>query len=139
MRSGKHVYCEKPLTHNLWEARKVALVAQETGLATQLGNFGHSRETIRQTCEWIWDGAIGSVREVQIWVRAGRFNPSLTGRPKDAAAMPAGLNWDLWLGPRQLRPFHPAYAPVKWPNLGLWHGDDGRFWLPRPRQLAVGP
>ena len=68
MRSGKHVYCEKPLTHNLWEARKVAQVAKETGLATQLGNHGHSRETIRQTCEWIWDGVIGPVREVQIWV-----------------------------------------------------------------------
>ena len=68
MRSGKHVYCEKPLTHNLWEARKVAQVAKETGVATQLGNHGHSRETIRQTCEWIWDGVIGPVREVQIWV-----------------------------------------------------------------------
>ena len=114
MRAGKHVYCEKPLTHNLWEARKVAQVAKETGLATQLGNHGHSRETIRQTCEWIWDGVIGPVREVQVWVRAGRFNRSLTGRPTDAAAMPAGLNWDLWLGPREPRPFHPAYAPVTW-------------------------
>jgi predicted dehydrogenase len=114
MRSGKHVYCEKPLTHNIREARKVAQVAKETGLATQLGNHGHSRETIRQTCEWIWDGVIGPVREVQIWVSSGRFNKSLTGRPTDVAAMPAGLNWDLWLGPREPRPFHPAYAPVTW-------------------------
>lgn len=114
MRAGKHVYCEKPLTHNIWEARKVAEVAKETGLATQMGNIGHSRETIRQTCEWIWDGAIGPVREVQVWVPNGRFNNSLTGRPTDAAAMPAGLNWDLWLGPREPRPFHPAYAPVSW-------------------------
>ena len=114
MRSGKHVYCEKPLTHNIWEARQVAQVAKETGVATQLGNHGHSRDTIRQTCEWIWDGVIGPVREVQIWVPSGRFNRSLTGRPTDAAAMPAGLNWDLWLGPREPRPFHPAYAPVTW-------------------------
>ncbi len=114
MRSGKHVYCEKPLTHNIWEARKVAQVAKETGLATQLGNQGHSRDTIRQTCEWIWDGVIGPVREVQIWVRAGRYNKSLTGKPTEAVAVPAGLNWDLWLGPREPRPFHPAYAPVTW-------------------------
>src|SRR5208282_582322 len=114
MRLGKHVYCEKPLTHNIWEARKVAQVAKEMGVATQLGNHGHSSETLRQTCEWIWDGVIGPIREVQIWVRAGRFNRSLTGRPTDAAAMPAGLNWDLWLGPREPRPFHPAYAPVTW-------------------------
>ena len=139
MRAGKHVYCEKPLTHNLWEARKVAEVAKETGLATQLGNFGHSRETIRQTCEWIWDGAIGPIREVQVWVGAGRFNPSLTGRPTDTVAMPAGLNWDLWLGPRQPRPFHSAYAPVKLARfLGLRHGHDGRLRLPRPGQLALG-
>ena len=71
MRAGKHVYCEKPLTHNIWEARQVAQVAKETGVATQMGNHGHSRETIRQTCEWIWDGAIGPVREVQVGVRPG--------------------------------------------------------------------
>ena len=62
MKLGKHVYCEKPLTHNVWEARQVAKVAKETGLATQMGNHGHSGEGIRQTCEWIWDGAIGPVR-----------------------------------------------------------------------------
>ena len=114
MRSGKHVYCEKPLTHNLWEVRKVAKVAKETGVATQLGNHGHSRETIRQTCEWIWDGVIGPVREVQIWVPTGRLNQTLMGRPKDVVPVPAGLNWDLWLGPREYRPFHPAYAPHDW-------------------------
>jgi predicted dehydrogenase len=114
MRAGKHVYCEKPLTHNIWEARQVARVARETGLSTQLGNQGHSRETIRQTCEWIWDGVIGPVREVQVWVRAGRFNKSLTGRPEGRPPVPKGLDWDLWLGPRASRPFHPAYVPVTW-------------------------
>ena len=63
MRAGKHVYCEKPLTHNIWEARHVAKVARETGVATQMGNSGHSNEGIRQTCEWIWGGAIGPVKE----------------------------------------------------------------------------
>jgi predicted dehydrogenase len=114
MRAGKHVYCEKPLTHNLWEARQVARAAKETGVATQMGNQGHSRDTIRQTCEWIWGGAIGPVREVHAWVGSGRWNPTLTGRPTGEAAVPAGLNWDLWLGPREARPFHPAYFPVAW-------------------------
>jgi len=114
MRAGKHVYCEKPLTHNIWEARKVAKVAKETGVATQLGNQGHSAEGIRQTCEWIWDGAIGPVREVHAWVGANRWNKQLLGRPEGTPPVPPGANWDLWLGPRETRPYHPAYAPVTW-------------------------
>jgi predicted dehydrogenase len=114
MRAGKHVYCEKPLTHNIWEARLVAKVAKETGVATQMGNQGHSSDGIRQTCEWIWAGAIGPVREVHAWVSARRWNPTLSGRPKEEPPAPAGLNWDLWLGPREPRPFHPAYFPVAW-------------------------
>ena len=114
MRSGKHVFCEKPLTHNIWEARLVAKVAQETGVATQMGNIGHSRDGIRQTCEWIWDGAIGPVREVHAWVGAGRWNKTLTGLPSDRPPMPAGVNWDLWIGPREPVPYHPAYTPVTW-------------------------
>jgi predicted dehydrogenase len=114
MRAGKHVYCEKPLTHNIWEARQVAKVAKETGVATQMGNQGHSSDGIRETCEWIWAGAIGPVRQVHAWVNNSRWNPTLTGRPKDEIAVPAGLNWDLWLGPRPSRPFHSAYFPVAW-------------------------
>ncbi|MBI5386095.1 MAG: Gfo/Idh/MocA family oxidoreductase [Verrucomicrobia bacterium] len=114
MRAGKHVYCEKPLTHNIWEARLVSRVAKETGVATQMGNIGHSSEGMRQTCEWLWAGAIGAVREVHAWVGATRWNKSLTGRPTDTPPVPAGLNWDLWLGPREPRPYHPAYVPVKW-------------------------
>jgi predicted dehydrogenase len=114
MRAGKHVYCEKPLTHNIWEARQVAKVAKETGVATQMGNQLHSNDGIRQTCEWIWDGAIGPVREVHAWVGTSRWNPTLTGRPKDTPPIPPGVNWDLWLGPREPRPFHPAYTPVAW-------------------------
>ncbi len=103
MKLGKHVYCEKPLTHNVWEARQVAKVAKETGVATQMGNQGHSGEGIRQTCEWIWDGAIGPVREVHAWSDTGKW--TLTpGRPKDTPPVPAGLNWDLWLGPCEPRP-----------------------------------
>lgn len=114
MRAGKHVYCEKPLTHNVWEARLVAEVAKETGVATQLGNQGHSREGIRQTCEWIWAGAIGPVCEAHAWVGATRWNKTLTGRPEETPPVPEGVNWDLWLGPREERPYHPAYTPVTW-------------------------
>jgi predicted dehydrogenase len=150
MRSGKHVYCEKPLTHNIWEARQVARLAKETGVATQMGNQGHSSDGIRETCEWIWSGAIGTVREVHAWVSAKRWNPTLTGRPKEEPAVPAGLNWDLWLGPRQRRPFHPAYFPVAWrdfwafgaSNLGDFgcHDLDAACWaldLQQPLQVEA--
>jgi predicted dehydrogenase len=117
MKLGKHVYCEKPLTHSVWEARQVARVARETGVATQMGNHGHSGEGIRQTCEWIWDGAIGPVREVHAWSDVGPWVRT-PGRPHETPPAPAGLNWDLWLGPREARPYHPAYAPYYW--RGWW-------------------
>ncbi|MGE0375258.1 MAG: Gfo/Idh/MocA family protein [Planctomycetaceae bacterium] len=114
MRAGKHVYCEKPLTHNIAEARLVARVARETGAATQMGNQGHANEGIRQTCEWIWGGAIGEVTQVHAWVSATRWNPTLQGVPQESQPVPSGLDWDLWLGPRAMRPFHSSYAPVAW-------------------------
>ncbi len=114
MRQGKHVYCEKPLTHNVWEARQVARVAKETGVATQLGNQGHSGESIRQTCEWIWDGVIGDVREVHVWTGASRWNKHLSGGRPAAEPVPKGVNWDLWLGAREDRPYSSAYTPVTW-------------------------
>jgi predicted dehydrogenase len=122
MRAGKHVFCEKPLTHNLWEAREVAKVAKATGAATQMGNIGHSTVGIRETCEWIWDGAIGTVREVHAWVAAHRWNRTLTGRPTDTPPVPEGVNWDLWIGPREPRPYHPAYSPVTWRDFWAFGG-----------------
>jgi predicted dehydrogenase len=122
MQSGKHVYCEKPLTHNLWEARRVAEVAKSTGVATQMGNIGHSTDTIRETCEWLQAGAIGTVREVHAWVGTKRWNPTLIGKPTDTPPVPAGLNWDLWLGPRDPRPYNPAYFPVAWRDFWAFGG-----------------
>ena len=122
IRAGKHVFCEKPLTHNIWEARLISRLAREKGVATQMGNIGHSSEGIRQTCEWLWDGAIGAVREVHAWVGATRWNKTLTGRPAETPPTPAGLNWDLWLGPRESRPYHPAYAPVTWRDFWAFGG-----------------
>ncbi len=119
LRAGKHVYCEKPLTHNIWEARTIAAIAKQSGLATQMGNQGHSADGMRETCEWIWSGAIGQVREVHAWVSGTRWNPGLTGQPttpgqQSDAAVPEGLNWDLWQGPRDPRPFDATYFPVAW-------------------------
>lgn len=122
MRAGKHVYCEKPLTHNIWEARRVAQVARDTGVATQMGNIGHSLDGMRDTCEALWDGVIGPVREVHAWVGATRWNRGLTGRPPETPPVPQGLNWDLWLGPRDPRPFHPAYFPVRWRDFWAFGG-----------------
>ncbi|HXK62756.1 MAG TPA: Gfo/Idh/MocA family oxidoreductase [Acidobacteriota bacterium] len=113
MKLGKHVYCEKPLCHSIEEVRKVTEVARETKVATQMGNHGHSGEGIRLTCEWIWDGAIGPVREVHSWAGVKPWT-DMTTVPKETPPVPEGLNWDLWLGPAAYRPYHPAYAPVTW-------------------------
>jgi predicted dehydrogenase len=137
MRLKKNVYCEKPLTHNVWEARQIAKIAKETKVATQMGNQGHSGEGIRMTCEWIWAGAIGQVREVHVWSDTGGWAKA-PGRPKETPPVPKGLNWDLWLGPREHRPYHPTYAPCNW--RGWWpfgtgaigdmacHNFDPAFW-----------
>ena len=155
MRAGKHVYCEKPLTHNIAEARAVARVATETGLATQMGNQGHSTVGIRETVEHLRGGTIGTVREIHAWVPAKRWNPSLVTKPSETMAVPAGVNWDLWLGPRQPRPFNTAYFPVAWRDFWTFgtsgmgdfgcHDLDAACWafdLPPPTRveaLAVGP
>jgi predicted dehydrogenase len=117
MKAGKHVYCEKPLTRNVREARLMRRVAKETGVATQMGNHGRSSEGHRQTLEWLADGAIGQVKEVHGWGRAGGF-ASGKGRPPGTPKVPKELNWDLWLGPSEYRPYHPAYAPFNW--RGWW-------------------
>ncbi len=117
MKAGKHVYCEKPLTHNIREGRYLARLARETKVATQMGNHGRSSEGHRQTVEWIQDGAIGAVREVHAWGAAGGFAYG-RGRPKDTPPVPPGLDWDLWLGPAEERPYHPNYAPFNW--RGYW-------------------
>jgi len=114
MRAGKHVYCEKPLTHNIWEARKIRDVAKETGLATQMGNQLHSLDTIRQTVEYLRAGAIGEVYEAHSWVGATRWLPGLNGFPEATTPVPAGFNWDLWLGPTSWRSYNKMYTPVKW-------------------------
>ena len=122
IRRGKHVYCEKPLTHNIAEARAVARAAAEAGVATQLGNQGRSDEGNQITCELIWDGAIGEVREVHAWSSTGGWATG-RGRPTERPEVPKGFDWQLWLGPKADRPYHPAYAPYNW--RGWWEFGTG--------------
>src|ERR1019366_4966198 len=124
VRRGKHVYCEKPLTHSVWEARQVSEAARAAKVATQMGNQGQASEPTRHLCELVWSGIIGPVREAHIWTdrpSQGLFNeywPQGVARPKDTPPVPATLDWDLWLGPAPLRPYHPAYLPFIW--RGWW-------------------
>ena len=121
MRAGKHVYCQKPLTHDVYEARQLAEAARETGVVTQMGIQGHSAEGARQVYEWIRAGVIGEVREVDAWCdltyypwgHASWSSPVGT-RPEETPPVPDGLDWDLWLGPARHRPYHPCYHPRTW-------------------------
>jgi predicted dehydrogenase len=114
MKSGKHVYCEKPLTHNIWEARLIKQLTEETGLATQMGNVGHSTDGIRETVEYLRAGVIGEVRETHSWVPATRWLPEIKGMPTENSTKPNGFDWDLWLGPTPHKPYHEWYSPVTW-------------------------
>ncbi len=117
IKMGKHVYCEKPLAHDIFEVRKVTDAAREAKVATQLGNQGQASEGTRLVCEFIWDGAIGPVREVYSWCNRP-ISPRGQGRPKDTPPVPDGLSWDLWLGTAPERPYHPCYLPFSW--RGWW-------------------
>ncbi|MCJ7777960.1 MAG: Gfo/Idh/MocA family oxidoreductase [Sedimentisphaerales bacterium] len=117
MQRGKHVYCQKPLTRTVWEARMLAEAARKYKVATQMGNQGHSGEGVRLICEWIWDGAIGDVREVHAWTNRPIW-PQGIDRPTDTPPVPNTLDWDLWLGPAPNRPYHPCYLPRYW--RGWW-------------------
>jgi len=117
LKRGKHVYCEKPLTYSVYEARQVTEAARRAKVATQLGNQGQASEEARLTCELIWDGAIGPVHEVQVWSPARFWSwPTWASRPPETPVVPDGLDWDLWLGPAPKRPYHPAYCPWTWRN-----------------------
>jgi predicted dehydrogenase len=130
MKAGKHVYCEKPLTRTVFEARAIANAARGAKVATQMGNQGMAFEGNRLINEWIWDGAIGPVREVHVWsdrpTNRGTVPlwwPQGIERPTDTPPVPATLDWDLWLGPAPFRPYHPAYAPFRW--RGWWDFGSG--------------
>jgi predicted dehydrogenase len=110
---SKHVYCQKPMTHSVLEAQKLAQYASESDVATQVAIGAHASESTRLLCEWIWDGAIGNVYHVYNW-STRPFWPQGIHRPAESMSVPENLNWDLWLGPAPYRDYHSCYQPFVW-------------------------
>jgi len=141
MKHGKHVYCEKPLAHNINEVRQLIAAARKYKVVAQLGNQGHSFDSIRQLCEWVWAGAVGQVHTVHAGCDAFKEiycqyrNLDKLDKHYD---VPKGLDYDLWLGPAQFRPYTPFWVPVNWRGwmpfgtgvIGDWfcHVIDPSFW-----------
>lgn len=149
LKHKKHVYCEKPLTHDVSESRQIRLAAAKAGVATQMGIQIHGSENYRRVVELIQTGAIGAVREAHVWVgrawglqseEAAKRNKDIvyvTERPKEAMPIPPGLHWDLWIGPAPLRPFHSVYFPgpkwYRWWDFGNGTMSDlGSHWIDLP-------
>lgn len=145
MQMGKHVYCEKPLAHSIWEARRMAKVSVDKKVATQMGTQGHAYEGTRRAVEAIRSGVLGDVTELHVWTdRPAGWWAQGVERPMDTPPVPAGLDWDVWLGPAPKRPYHSAYVPFAW--RGFWdfgtgaigdmgiHNLDTAFW-----GLELGP
>jgi len=139
MEMGKHAFVQKPLTRTIYEARRMAEVAEETGVATQMGNQGHAFEGTYKIVEWIRQGAIGDVTKVECWTdRPKNWWPQGADvkRPDTVPEVPYTMHWDLWVGPSPYRPYHPDYAPFRW--RGRWDfgtgavGDMGAHILDQP-------
>ncbi|HSZ59804.1 MAG TPA: Gfo/Idh/MocA family oxidoreductase [Tepidisphaeraceae bacterium] len=138
IKHGKHIYCEKPLSHSVWEVRQLMAAAKEKGVVSQLGNQGHSYNSIRTFCEWIWDGAIGDVHTVHVACGVENSGLDQLEAAKMAQPAPASLDWELWLGPAKSRAYNNAYCPTRWRGwvpfgtgtLGDWtcHVCDPVFW-----------
>ncbi|MGO8744957.1 MAG: Gfo/Idh/MocA family oxidoreductase [Thermoguttaceae bacterium] len=133
IRRGKHVYCEKPLTHDIREARQLTLAAREHKVATQMGNQGRAEEGWRLLCEFIWAGLIGHVTEVHVWTdRPGisqRFWwPQGGGRPAASDPVPKNLHWDIWLGPAPVRPYLGVYKEGKFQGKSVYQPFVWRGW-----------
>jgi len=116
---GKHVYCQKPLTHSVYEARYITRLAAKSKLATQMGTQGHAFPSYSRLVELIQSGAIGNVKQVHVWTdRPSGWWPQPVTRPAASAPVPATLDWEQWLGPAVERPYNPAYLPFVW--RGWW-------------------
>jgi len=113
MQLGKHVYVQKPLTHTVSEARALTEAARRYKVVTQMGNQGRSGEGVRLMQEWLEDGAIGKVHEVHCWTNRPIW-PQGMQRPAETPPVPDGFDWDLWVGPAPMRPYHPTYHPTAW-------------------------
>lgn len=142
MKAKKHAYVEKPLTHNIYEARLMAKVAREQGIVTQMGNQGSSNNDMRTTQEWMDAGVIGKVHRVDCWTNRPVWPQGLKNIT-EGEAIPEGLDWDLWLGAAEARPYNAAYLPFRW--RGWWDfgtgalGDMGCHIMETPfRTLHLG-
>jgi hypothetical protein len=111
MKRGKHVYCEKPLTRTVYEARVMRETAVRYGVVTQMGNQGSASEGLRRAVELAWAGTVGPVQRAHLWFGGG---DGPRQRPADEPPVPPDLQWDLWLGPAPYRPYHPCYCPATW-------------------------
>jgi len=117
IKAGKHVYCQKPLTHSVYESRLLTRLAKEYKVATQMGNQGNSAPEARTVEEWIWSGEIGEVKEVHAWTNRPIWPQGLE-RPTEIQTAPDTMNWDLFIGPAPMRPYHEIYTPWNW--RGWW-------------------
>jgi len=122
MERGKHVFVQKPLTQNIHEARVLTEAARRYRVATHMGNQGHQGAGVRRLTEWVAANRIGPIREVHCWTDRPWW-PQNVGRPEDTPPVPETLDWDLWLGPAEWRPYNPAYLPFKW--RGWWDFGSG--------------
>ncbi|MBI5691210.1 MAG: Gfo/Idh/MocA family oxidoreductase [Verrucomicrobia bacterium] len=117
MRRGKHVYCQKPISHSVWEARRLAEAAAQYKVQTQMGNQAHAGEPIRRGVELIRAGVLGRVTEVHAWTNRPIWPQGMTAWPAPEP-VPNGLAWDLWIGPAPFREYSPQIAPFNW--RGWW-------------------
>ncbi|MEO7650527.1 MAG: Gfo/Idh/MocA family oxidoreductase, partial [Bryobacteraceae bacterium] len=113
MERGKHVYCQKPLTRTIWEARSLAHAAAKYNVATQMGNQGYSNDGTRQCAEMIWAGEIGNVTEVHAWSNRPVWPQGLETMPAEEA-VPATMDWESWIGISAMRPYSSQIAPFNW-------------------------
>jgi len=117
MQHGKHVYVQKPLTHTVYESRILLEASRKYKVVTQMGNEGHSGDTVAEVCELIWSGAIGEISSVDAFTDRPIWPQGLT-RPAQGMWVPERINWDLFIGPAPMRPYHSAYHPWNW--RGWW-------------------
>jgi len=115
LQHDKHVYCEKPLAHSLYEVRMLTEAARESKVAFQLGNQGHTYPTVHEFCECVWSGAIGEVREIHIQLQGYNYNQvDRLARQEEDHPIPKTLDWNAWVGPSEMRKFNPMYHPGAW-------------------------
>jgi predicted dehydrogenase len=117
MKMGKHAHVQKPLTKSIYEARYLGKLAAEKNLATQMGNQGTASSDLREAAAIIKSGVVGTVKEVHVWTNRPVWDQGID-RPSDTPEVPASLHWSEWIGPAEMRPYHPAYHPFKW--RGWW-------------------